>query len=338
MNKTQKQRFQELHPNRKLVFVKPVNRKGVGSYSVYQINSLIVPTYQQIKNLNLTEQQKWQVAMQDEISSLKEKEVFELIKRPIDVQILPTMWVFRIKFNPDGKVDKYKARVVALGNLQLRHSYSPVINDLSLRVLLAYAIKNKMHIHHVDICTAYLNAPLKSKVYVQRPPSIIEQESPNSYCWLLTKSLYGLNESAANWYNHFRKILIERLQFIKSSVDNCIFVKRFGSDVTLIGVYVDDLVIISNKLNLVNDTKMSLNKLVTIADKGQISQFLNLEIEYNREIGTLSIGQEQYIEQLLSDFDMTNCKIKKTPLPANVEFDLKSELSIDKSSILPKKP
>lgn len=125
------------------------------------------------------------------------------------------------------------------------------------------------------------------------------------------------------------------MKFKKSDVDDCIFIKRLAERIIIIGVYVDDLLITSNDSKLIESTKIEFNEQITISDRGKIKQFLNLEIEYNREIGTLSISQRQYVDQLLlEDFDMSNCKVKKSLLPTDANFELRSEFLMDKSIYL----
>lgn len=63
-----------------------------------------------------------------------------------------------------------------------------------------------------------------------------------------------------------------------------------------------------------------MNSQIEISDKGQINHFLNLNIRYSQESGTLSIDLEQYIDKLLKDFDMKNCHIKKTPTPTSANL------------------
>lgn len=170
---------------------------------------------------------------------------------------------------------------MVLGNLQSTDKsnlYSLLVNNLSLRVLLAYSTKHKFYIHHVDECSAYLNTPINTKVYLNFPAGFNDK---NGSFWLLNKSLYDLGESAHNWYKYLVSVLTSKLKFKKSDIYNCIFIKQLNSLKIIIGVYVDDLIIISSDLDLINKTKIELNNQVAISDRGTIKQFLNLELDLN---------------------------------------------------------
>ncbi|XP_076657826.1 uncharacterized protein LOC143361962 [Halictus rubicundus] len=89
-----------------------------------------------------------------------ENQTWELIDRPKGAKILTSRWVYKIKYNQDGTVDKFKARLVARGNEQKKgmdydEVFAPVARHDSIRTLLASAVQCKMHIHHMDVVTAY---------------------------------------------------------------------------------------------------------------------------------------------------------------------------------------
>ena len=58
---------------------------------------------------------KWKKAMTSEMDSLKENGVFEIVDRPAGKKVIKSKWVFRVKINELGEIEKYKAKVVAKG-------------------------------------------------------------------------------------------------------------------------------------------------------------------------------------------------------------------------------
>lgn len=183
------------------------------------------------------------IAMNSEIESMKSKNVFRIVNRPTKREVLPTMWVYKVKFDLNGRVDKYKARLVVLGNKQSyrneENNYSPVLNDLSLRILLAFGCKHGMHMHQLDVCKAYLHSSLNQEIYCEQPEGY---RTSKSEVWLLLKSVYGLRGSALDWYNTFVRI-VTNLKFVKSKVDEFAFVYREKSNIIIIGLYVDDILV-----------------------------------------------------------------------------------------------
>lgn len=80
-------------------------------------------------------------------------------------------WVFKVKRNSDGSVNKYKARLVAKGYVQ-RHGieydkvFAPVTRIETIRLIIALAVSHGWEVHHLDVKTAFLHGDLKEKVYV----------------------------------------------------------------------------------------------------------------------------------------------------------------------------
>ena len=105
-----------------------------------------------------------------EANSLFENNVFEKATDiPIDAKILPTMFTFRIKDEPDIEYKKrFKARLVVLGNHQIPGIHydedelsSPVLKASSFRALTAKAVDEGWTMDHIDVNSAFCNTPLK---------------------------------------------------------------------------------------------------------------------------------------------------------------------------------
>jgi len=58
---------------------------------------------------------KWQEAMEREMESLNENSVWELVELPEDRKAVGSKWVYKIRTDADGSVERYKARLVAQG-------------------------------------------------------------------------------------------------------------------------------------------------------------------------------------------------------------------------------
>jgi reverse transcriptase-like protein len=61
------------------------------------------------------QKKQWEAAISDELRSLAENNVWELVDTPKGVNIVSNKWVFKIKRQPSGQIEKYKARLVARG-------------------------------------------------------------------------------------------------------------------------------------------------------------------------------------------------------------------------------
>src|SRR5690606_24302909 len=105
---------------------------------------------------------KWKDAINSEISSLIERNVFgPILECPTDATIIGTRWVFTKKRNSKGIITRYKARFVARGYTQrygidYEKTYAPVIDATTLRFLISFATQNNYKMIQADIVTAYL--------------------------------------------------------------------------------------------------------------------------------------------------------------------------------------
>lgn len=85
--------------------------------------------------------------MKSEYNSHMENGTWVLVNRPKDKRILPNRWIFKIKRNQDGTVDRYKARLVAGGHRQkagidYEEVFAPVAGYETIRSFLASAVEN----------------------------------------------------------------------------------------------------------------------------------------------------------------------------------------------------
>jgi hypothetical protein len=103
--------------------------------------------------------------MDEEFALLLENGTWELEKLPNAFKALPMKWVYKIKRNANGNIERYKARLVARGYLQkqgvdFEEVYAPVSKHMTLRALLAVVAARDMELHQLDVKTAFLNGDL----------------------------------------------------------------------------------------------------------------------------------------------------------------------------------
>jgi hypothetical protein len=108
---------------------------------------------------------EWMAAADSEYNSLMENETWRLVQLPLGRTAIGCRWVFRAKHDSDGRVNRFKARLVAKRYAQkygidYDETFSPVVRFSSIRTLLAFAVQNNMVIHQMDVVTAFLNGRL----------------------------------------------------------------------------------------------------------------------------------------------------------------------------------
>lgn len=138
----------------------------------------------------------WHSAMKEELASMESRDVFERTSLPAGRKPIGVRWVFAFKHDADGKVSSYKARLVAQGHRQRPDDYgettAPVAKIVSIRTLLAFSARYNWELSSFDIKTAFLNAPLKEKVYLRQIPGFPEPD-PNTVL-SPKRALYGLKQ------------------------------------------------------------------------------------------------------------------------------------------------
>ena len=87
-------------------------------------------------------------------------------------------WVFNLKHNADGSIERHKARLAARGFLQkagLDYSevFSPVVRLETVRLVVALACNQGWPTFHLDVKSEFLNGPLDEEVYVTQPSGFV---------------------------------------------------------------------------------------------------------------------------------------------------------------------
>ena len=134
-------------------------------------------------------------AMEAELDSLWENEVYEEVPRPWG-KVIGTKWVMRVKTDAAGNLDKFKARVVAKGFRQLEgldyeETYAPIVRFESVKALVALAAGIGWHLDQMDVATAFLYADLEEEIFVEIPEGVA-LVGEGYMVWRLRKYLYGL--------------------------------------------------------------------------------------------------------------------------------------------------
>ncbi|KAH9802307.1 hypothetical protein KPL71_001337 [Citrus sinensis] len=138
----------------------------------------------------------WKLAMHDEFHALIKNQTWCLVPPEQNMKLVGNKWMFRVKQNSDGTINKYKARLVAKGFLQTegvdyQETFSPVVKATTIRIVLSMAVMNNWKLRQVDINNAFLNGELTETVYMPQPEGFVDADHPRYVC-KLKKALYGL--------------------------------------------------------------------------------------------------------------------------------------------------
>ncbi|GAA0157637.1 transmembrane signal receptor [Lithospermum erythrorhizon] len=131
----------------------------------------------QITPTSYTEASKssvWVHAMSEEYDALVHNHTWDLVPPNRTHNIIGCKWIYRIKYNSDGSISRYKARLVAHENRQQEgvdcvETFSPVVKPATLRIVLTLAVTSDWDIHQLDVKNAFLNGFIYETVYMKQP-------------------------------------------------------------------------------------------------------------------------------------------------------------------------
>ncbi|KAK1631716.1 hypothetical protein QYE76_006031, partial [Lolium multiflorum] len=265
---------------------------------------------------------KWQEAMKSEMGSMYDNKVWTLVDLPDSRKAVENKWIFKRKTDADGNITVYKARLVAKGFRQIQgvdydETFSPVAKLKSVRILLAIAAFFDYEIWQMDVKTAFLNGDIEEELYMVQPKGFVDPKNADKVC-KLQRSIYGLKQASRSWNRRFDKV-IKDFGFIQCHGEACIYKKVSGSSVAFLILYVDDILLIGNDIELLSSVKGYLNNSFSMKDLGEASYILGIKIYRDRSRRLIGLSQSTYLDKILKKFRMDESKKGFLPmLPGKV--------------------
>ena len=275
--------------------------------------------------LESSKSQEWINAMNEEIKSMKDNDVWDLVPLPEGVKPIGCKWIFKTKRDSKGDVERYKARLVAKGYTQkegiyYKETFSPVSSKDSFRTIMALVAHFDLELHQMDVKTAFLNGDIDETIYMVQLENFVSGDTKRMVC-KLKKSIYGLKQASRQWYYKFHQVIISS-GFEMNMVDDCIYHKFSESKHISLVFYVDDILLTTNDIGMLHETKRFLSKKFEMKDLGDASFVLGIQIHRDRSRGILGLSQKSYIEKILKRFGMHDCKPSDTPVAKGDKFSL----------------
>ncbi|CAI7891849.1 unnamed protein product [Closterium sp. NIES-53] len=209
--------------------------------------------------LESSDAKEWKKSMESELKSIEENGTWELVELPEGRKAITSKWLFKIKSDADGKIERYKSRLVAKGyhqkeKVDYKELFAPVVKLTTLRTLLAGAAIKGWVVKQMDVTTAFLNGVLEEEIFMAQPEWF---DDGSGRVLRLKKALYGLKQAPRQWYFKLRGVL-EEIGFTPSTADHSLFMLGEGEQRSFMVVYVDDILIFSPSSGLVKEVMLKL--------------------------------------------------------------------------------
>ncbi|KAE8706604.1 putative potassium transporter 12 [Hibiscus syriacus] len=137
--------------------------------------------------------------------------------------------------------------------------------------------------------------------------------------------LYGLKQAPIQWYKKFDSFMSSS-GFTRCQADHCCYIKKFDNNFIILLLYIDEILVVGSDMQDIINVKQKLSKQFVMKDLGAAKQILGMRIKRDTKSGTLILSQAEYINKVLSRFNMQDVKPVSTPF--GVHFRLSKEQSL----------
>lgn len=210
-----------------------------------------------------------------EVDALEENQTWTLEDLPPRKRAIGNMWVYKIKYNSDGTIERYKARLVALGNKQIEgeeygETFAPVAKMGAVRLFLRVAAGNDWPVYQQDVHKAFLHGDFDEEVYMKSPPGFYSNDE-TKVC-RLRKAIYGLKQAPRCWFTKLTTSLHD-YGFQQSRAVYSLFTFDIrGIQINFL-IYVDDMILMGNSKEALQIFRDYLSSCFKMKDLGALKYF-----------------------------------------------------------------
>lgn len=114
-----------------------------------------------------------------------------------------------------------------------------MVKMTTITTVITLATARKWSLYQLDVNNAFLHGDLDEEIYMKMPEGI---SNPHNKVFKLQKSLYGLKQASRQWHSKLVDFLKSQ-GYTQSKNDYSIFLKQTHQHMTIVAVYVDDILI-----------------------------------------------------------------------------------------------
>lgn len=245
-----------------------------------------------------------------EFNALEQKNTWRKVRMRRETKALPLKRVFSYKFDSQGYLTPYKARLCVCGNYRDtndREARAVTLATRTFHFLMAMTASFDLEAGQVDFSNAYLNANLDEEVVTRLP----EGYRKPGWSLLLLRALYGLKRSGLLWQNTLRAKLLS-MGYTQVADEPCLFQGEFS----IVFFYVDDLVLLAKGqfMKHLKSQKQHLLNTYEGKDLGNPHWFLNIQVIRARTEKKITLLQSSYIDKMVQRYHVPPERRVSTPL------------------------
>ncbi|MBW0473073.1 hypothetical protein O181_012788 [Austropuccinia psidii MF-1] len=263
--------------------------------------------------VNSASKDVWLAAISKELKLMDDVKVWDVIEPSPTFKLFETTWVFKVKKDHLGKVMEHKARLCVQGftqtaGVEFEKTYSLTGQLNSLCTLIAFAARNRLLFHQINIKSAFLNAPLTECVYLSIPQGLSQDQ--RKFGSRLNKAIHGLKQEPLAWYKRLRGWLV-KVNFLPCVLDPCVFY-WWGESPVWIYIHVEHIAIFGKD---VESFKAEISREFEIKNIGKANLMLGVKVTQNEDF--IALNQKHFTDSLLKLYGMSDCCPVATPLVPN---------------------
>ena len=136
---------------------------------------------------------KWIDAINEEMKSMHDNDVWDLVQLPRGLKLISCKWIFKTKRDSKGNIEIYKACLVAKAftqreGIDYNETISPLSSKDSFIIIMALVVHFDLELHQMDVKTAFLNGEIDEIIYMEQLENFVTRD-PKSMIYKL-KNLF----------------------------------------------------------------------------------------------------------------------------------------------------
>ena len=169
----------------------------------------------------------------------------------------------------------------------------------------------------MDVITAFLNGDINEDIFMEILDGFPGAGNPTLVC-KINRALYGLKQSPKVWYDKINSWLHD-LGLTRSESDPNLYNLRRHDKLTILLLYMDDLLITRDDEQAIADLKEKLHQAFDMTDLGEAQNYLGVEI--HRQPSGIFLSQRGYITKRLDKFHLLGCNPTKLPIDSKLQLN-----------------